>query len=83
MPIVRTFAPFVAGVGSVTYARFASYNVIGAVLWVTSCLAAGYVFGNVPIVREHFTLVVRGIVLVSVMPGVVEWMRHRRPAAQA
>ena len=82
VPIVRTFAPFVAGVGSMTYAKFATYNVLGAILWVTSCLAAGYVFGNVPIVREHFTLVVLGIVFVSILPGIIEYARHRRDAAR-
>jgi membrane-associated protein len=82
VPIVRTFAPFVAGVGSMTYARFFSFNVIGALLWVTVCLAAGYVFGNVPIVREHFTLVVLGIVFVSILPGILEYVRHRRDAAR-
>src|SRR5262245_31874262 len=83
VPIVRTFAPFVAGVGSMTYARFAVFNIIGAVLWVTVCLAAGYVFGNVPFVREHFTMVVLGIIFVSILPGIFEWMRQRRDAAQA
>jgi membrane-associated protein len=82
VPIVRTFAPFVAGVGSMTYAKFATFNVVGAILWVTSCLAAGYVFGNVPIVREHFTLVVLGIVFVSILPGILEYVRHRRDAAR-
>jgi membrane-associated protein len=82
VPIVRTFAPFVAGVGSMTYARFASFNVVGAVLWVTACLGAGYGFGNVPFVREHFTLVVLGIVFVSILPGIVEYVRHRREAAR-
>jgi membrane-associated protein len=82
VPIVRTFAPFVAGVGSMTYWRFASYNVIGGLLWVSVCLGAGYAFGNVPIVREHFTLVVLGIVFVSVLPGIVEYWRHRRDAAR-
>jgi membrane-associated protein len=82
VPIVRTFAPFVAGVGSMTYWRFASFNVIGAVLWVSVCLAAGYAFGNVPFVREHFSLVVLGIVFVSVLPGVLEYVRHRREAGR-
>ena len=83
MPFLRTFAPFVAGVGSMTYARFALFNVLGAILWVTVCLGAGYVFGNVPFVREHFTLVVLGIIFVSILPGILEWMRARRDAAQA
>ena len=82
VPIVRTFAPFVAGVGSMTYWRFATYNVVGAILWVSVCLLAGWAFGNVPAVRDHFTLVVLGIIFVSVLPGVFEYLRHRRDAAQ-
>jgi len=82
VPIVRTFAPFVAGVGSMSYFRFATFNVVGAILWVAVCVLAGYVFGNVPIVREHFTLVVLGIVFISILPGVFEYLRHRRDAAR-
>ena len=82
VPIVRTFAPFVAGVGSMTYWRFASYNVIGAVAWVSLCLLAGQAFGNVTVVREHFSLAILGIVFVSILPGIFEYLRHRRDAAQ-
>jgi membrane-associated protein len=78
VPIVRTFAPFVAGVGSMTYWRFASYNVIGGVVWVTICLFAGYAFGNLPIVKENFTLVILAIILLSLLPGLVEFMRQRQ-----
>jgi membrane-associated protein len=82
IPIVRTFAPFVAGVGRMHYGRFLAYNVIGAVLWVTICVTAGYFFGNLPFVRENFSLVVLGIIGVSLIPLVVEWIRQRRaPAA--
>ncbi|HKP29235.1 MAG TPA: DedA family protein [Gemmatimonadales bacterium] len=82
VPIVRTFAPFVAGVGRMQYGRFLAYNVVGAVLWVTLCVTAGYFFGNLPFVRENFSLVVLGIIGVSLIPLVVEWIRHRRaPAA--
>jgi membrane-associated protein len=81
-PIVRTFAPFVAGVGRMQYGRFLAYNVVGAVLWVTICVTAGYFFGNLPFVRENFSLVVLGIIGVSLIPLVVEWIRQRRaPAA--
>jgi membrane-associated protein len=78
VPIVRTFAPFVAGVGSMTYWRFASYNVIGGVVWVTICLFAGYAFGNLPIVKENFTLVILAIIFISLLPGLVEFLRQRQ-----
>jgi membrane-associated protein len=80
VPIVRTFAPFVAGVGSMTYAKFASYNVIGGVLWVVVCVGAGYAFGNIPIVKDNFTLVILGIIFVSILPGVIEYLRQRQQA---
>jgi len=78
VPIVRTFVPFVAGAGSMTYRTFAIYNVLGAVIWVGVCLGAGYAFGNVPIVKKNFTLVVLGIVFVSVLPAAYEFLKHRR-----
>jgi len=78
VPIVRTFVPFVAGAGSMTYRTFAFYNVLGAVIWVGVCLGAGYAFGNVPIVKKNFTLVMLGIVFVSVLPAVFEILKHRR-----
>ena len=77
VPIVRTFAPFVAGVGSMTYAKFASYNVLGGILWVGVCVLAGYAFGNIPVVKENFTLVILGIIFVSILPGIIEFMRQR------
>lgn len=78
MPIVRTFVPFVAGIGEMSYPKFAFYNIAGAVLWVGVCVGAGYAFGNVPIVRDNFSLVAIGIVVVSVLPMVVEFIRYRR-----
>jgi membrane-associated protein len=78
VPIVRTFAPFVAGVGSMTYAKFASYNVIGGILWVVVCVGAGYAFGNIPIVKSNFTLVILGIIFVSILPGIIEYLRQRQ-----
>lgn len=78
MPIVRTFVPFVAGIGEMTYPKFAFYNVAGAVLWVGVCVGAGYAFGNVPVVRDNFSLVAIGIVIVSVLPMVIEFIRYRR-----
>ena len=77
VPIVRTFVPFVAGAASMTPATFGFYNLIGAVGWVAICLGAGLVFGNVPIVKENFSLVTLGIVAVSLLPAVVEVVRHR------
>jgi membrane-associated protein len=78
MPIVRTFVPFVAGVGEMSYPAFAFYNVAGALLWVGVCVGAGYAFGNVPVIRDNFSLVAIGIVIVSVLPMVVEFIRYRR-----
>jgi membrane-associated protein len=78
IPIIRTFAPFVAGIGRMTYSRFLAYNVIGGIGWITSLVLAGYFFGNIPIVRENFSLVIFAIIIISVMPGVIEIIRHRR-----
>jgi membrane-associated protein len=78
VPIVRTFVPFVAGAGAMTYRTFAIYNVIGCVLWVGLCVGAGYAFGNVPVVRNNFSLVALGIVVVSLTPMAIELFRRRR-----
>ena len=78
MPIVRTFVPFVAGVAEMPYASYTFYNVTGGVAWVVVCLGAGYVFGNVPIVKDNFSLVAIGIVLVSLLPLLIEFIRSRR-----
>ncbi|HVH55122.1 MAG TPA: DedA family protein [Vicinamibacterales bacterium] len=80
VPIVRTFIPFVAGAGAMTYSAFAFYNVFGGVLWVLICVGAGYLFGGMPVVKKNFELVVVGIVFVSVLPMVVELVRQRRSA---
>jgi membrane-associated protein len=82
VPIVRTMAPFVAGLGRMSYGRFMSYNVWGGVAWVVSCTAAGYVFGNLPFVRENFSLVVLAIVALSLAPTIWELYRARRANAQ-
>ncbi|NPA93352.1 MAG: DedA family protein [Chloroflexi bacterium] len=82
MPIVRTFVPFVAGIGAMTYSRFLSYNVIGALLWTGLFLGAGYFFGNIPIVKENFTLAIMGIIAVSLLPGLWEYLKARREGAQ-
>jgi membrane-associated protein len=78
VPIVRTFGPFLAGVGRMNYALFARYNILGAVLWIVSCVLAGYLFGNIPVVKDNFTFVILGIVFVSILPAVWEFVRHRR-----
>jgi membrane-associated protein len=78
MPIVRTFVPFVAGIAEMSYPAFALYNVTGALAWVGICVGSGYLFGNVPIVKDNFSLVAIGIVIVSVLPMVVEYVRYRR-----
>jgi membrane-associated protein len=78
VPIVRTFAPFLAGVAGMSYRRFLSYNVIGAVLWITSLVYAGYVFGNIPWVKQNLTFIVIGIVVVSLLPAVSTFLQERR-----
>jgi membrane-associated protein len=81
VPIVRTFAPFVAGIGRMGYPRFAAYNVLGAVLWIGSLTLAGYFFGNIPLVRRNFSLVILVIVALSVLPAMLEMLRQRRRPA--
>ncbi len=81
IPIIRTFAPFVAGISSMTYRKFLSYNVVGGILWIFSLTLAGYFFGNIPVVRNNFSLVIMAIVVISVMPGVIEYFRQRGKAA--
>jgi len=81
VPIVRTFVPFVAGAASMTPATFVFYNVTGAIAWVGLCFGAGVLFGNVPIVKNNFSLVTIGIVFVSVLPVLFEFLRHRRARA--
>jgi membrane-associated protein len=82
VPIVRTFIPFVAGAASMTYGTFAFYNVTGGALWVVICVGAGYLFGNIRIIKENFELVVLGIIFVSILPMVIEvirqWLAARR-----
>jgi len=82
VPIVRTFAPFVAGMGHMSYRHFAAYNVIGALIWVLLFTYAGYLFGDLPIVQENLKLLIVGIIVVSILPGVIEIWRHKRAAAK-
>ena len=77
VPIVRTFAPFVAGIGSMTYKKFVSYNIIGAVIWVGLLSYTGYFFGNIPIVKNNFTFVIFAIIIISIIPAVYEYIRHK------
>ncbi|HEU4797593.1 MAG TPA: DedA family protein [bacterium] len=83
VPIFRTFVPFVAGIGRMTYWRFLIYNVAGGVVWVTMFVLGGYLFGNLPVVRRNFTLVMGAIILLSLIPAVVEVLRHRAKASSA
>lgn len=78
VPIVRTFAPFVAGVGGMDYFRFITYNIAGGFLWVFLLVGAGYFFGNVPVVKENFSLVILAIIVLSILPGVWEYWKHKK-----
>jgi membrane-associated protein len=78
VPIVRTFVPFVAGAASMTASKFVTFNIVGAIIWVVVCAGAGYVFGNVPIIKDNFSLVAIGIVIVSALPIAFELLRSRR-----
>jgi len=78
VPIVRTFAPFVAGVGAMTYPKFLLFNVIGGFTWVTVIMLSGYYFGNIPVIKNNFTVVVMAIVFISVLPGLLGYLRHRK-----
>ena len=80
VPIVRTYVPFVAGVGAMPYLRFLSFSIVGALVWVVSLCTLGYFFGNLAVVKDNLTLVIIGIVLLSISPGIVAWLRQRRAA---
>ena len=80
IPIIRTFAPFVAGVGAMTYPRFIAYNVIGGLAWVALFSFMGYFFGNLPVVQDNFTFVILAIIFISVLPAIIEFIRSRQQA---
>ncbi|MBK8009961.1 MAG: DedA family protein [Deltaproteobacteria bacterium] len=80
VPIVRTFAPFVAGIGKMSYRRFAFFNIAGAIAWVVLFSVAGAMFGNIPVVKKNFQYVIFGIIFVSILPGFIEFARARREA---
>jgi membrane-associated protein len=78
IPIIRTFAPFVAGIGKMSYGKFLAYNVVGGVAWVALFVLGGFYFGNLPMVKRNFTFVIAAIIVISVIPAVVEWWRQWR-----
>ena len=77
VPIIRTFAPFVAGIGEMKYSRFILYNILGGILWVFTCTFSGYFFGNLQIVKDNFSLVILAIIFISLIPMLVEYFRHK------
>ncbi|MSQ60663.1 MAG: DedA family protein [Betaproteobacteria bacterium] len=80
LPIVRTYVPFVAGIGKMPYQRFLPFDILGGFIWITSLTYAGYVFGNIPLVKKNLTLVILAIIFVSLLPGIIETLRHRAAA---
>ena len=81
VPIIRTFAPFVAGLGRMSYARFITYNVVGGIGWIACLVLGGYAFGNIPVVKQNFSLVIVAIIVLSLLPGLFEVLRQRRRPA--
>jgi membrane-associated protein len=83
IPIIRTFAPFVAGIGTMTYGKFAVFNITGGVAWVTSFLFLGYFFGGLPVIKDNFTYVILFIIVVSVMPAIIQVIKERNKSRSA
>jgi len=77
VPIIRTFAPFVAGIGTMSYLKFITYNVVGGILWIVVFVFGGYYFGNIPLVKRNFTIVILVIIFISILPGIIEFLRHK------
>jgi len=82
IPIIRTFAPFVAGVGAMTYGKFIAYNIIGGIAWVALFTFGGYFFGNLPVVQKNFTFVILAIIFISILPAIIEFVKGRIQARQ-
>ncbi|MBP1739246.1 MAG: associated Golgi protein-like protein, partial [Deltaproteobacteria bacterium] len=88
LPIIRTFAPFVAGIGSMTYSRFLVFNVVGGVLWVTLFVLGGYLFGNIPLIKNNFSIVILALIVIPGLPSLIEFIRiqvkrrNRKEAAE-
>ncbi|MEQ1555319.1 MAG: VTT domain-containing protein, partial [Gallionella sp.] len=78
LPIVRTFAPFVAGLGRMHYSTFVMFSVLGSVAWISSLTLAGYFFGNIPVVKNNLTLIILGIMFISFLPAIREFIKHRK-----
>jgi len=78
IPIIRTFAPFVAGIGSMTYGHFITYNITGGIAWVVIFVLGGYFFGNIPLIKQNFSLAIAAIIFLSILPGIIEFLRHRK-----
>lgn len=78
IPIIRTFAPFVAGIGRMAYQRFITFSIVGSVSWISFFVLGGYFFGNIPAVKQNLTLVMLGIIFISILPGIIQYWQHRR-----
>jgi len=83
LPIIRTFAPFVAGIGMMRYRLFVLFSALGSVAWITSLTVAGYLFGNIPVVKNNLTLIILGIIVISILPAISEFIRHRKSKQSA
>jgi len=81
IPIIRTFAPFVAGIGRMTYRRFTLYNIVGGIAWVLIFVLGGYFFGSIPFIKNNFELAILAIIFISILPGIIEFLRHRFQSA--
>ena len=81
IPIIRTFAPFVAGIGRMTYKRFIIYNVLGGIGWIVTFVLGGYFFGNIPLVKNNFALIILAIIIISILPAIIEYLRQRHQSS--